>query len=61
MTRDDEINILANEIRKRREQCPILLAVQVMSAVVATGMAQDDVDEAFRRADGPLDESSGNT
>jgi hypothetical protein len=51
MTRDDEINILADEIVKRRKWCPILLAVQVLSAVVATNMSQDDVDEAFRRAD----------
>ena len=50
MTRDDEINVLAAEIRKRREGCPVLLAVQVLSVVVATGMSQEDVDEAFRRA-----------
>lgn len=52
MTRDDEINVLAAEIRKRRDVCPILLSVQVLSAVVATNMKQEDVDEAFRRADG---------
>jgi len=59
VTRDDEINILAAEIRKRRKQCPILLSVQVMSAVMATGMTQDDVDEAFRRADEADDKSVG--
>ena len=42
---------LVAEIRKRRVRCPILLSVQVLSAVVATGMTQADVDEAFRRAD----------
>lgn len=51
LTRNEEIEVLAAEIRKRRKQCPILLAVQVLSAVVATGMTQADVDEAFRRAD----------
>jgi hypothetical protein len=51
MTRDDAINVLAAELRKRRNGCPVLLAVQIMSAVVATGMSQEDVDEAFRRAD----------
>jgi hypothetical protein len=51
LTRDEEIDILAVEIRKRRNRCPILLSVQVLSAVVATGMTQADVDEAFRRAD----------
>jgi hypothetical protein len=51
LTRDEEIDTLATEIRKRRDVCPILLSVQVLSAVVATGMAQADVDEAFRRAD----------
>jgi hypothetical protein len=50
-SRDDVITMLAAEVRKRRDGCPILLAVQVMSAVVATGMTQDDVDEAFRLAD----------
>jgi hypothetical protein len=51
LTRDEEIAILATEIRKRRGGCPILLAVQVLSAVVATGMSQADVDEAFKLAD----------
>jgi hypothetical protein len=51
-SRDDVITMLADEIRKRRDGCTLLLAVQVMSAVVATGMSQDDVDEAFRLADG---------
>jgi hypothetical protein len=51
LTRDEEIEVLAAEIRKRRDRCPILLSVQVLSAVVATGMTQADVDEAFRRAD----------
>lgn len=51
LTRDEEIEVLAAEIRKRRDRCPILLSVQVLSAVVATGMSQADVDEAFRRAD----------
>jgi hypothetical protein len=51
LTRDEEIDILAAEIRKRRDHCPILLSVQVLSAVVATDMTQADVDEAFWRAD----------
>jgi hypothetical protein len=51
VSRDATIDVLAAEIRKRREQCPVLLALQVMSAVVAAGLSQDDVDEAFRRAD----------
>jgi hypothetical protein len=51
MTRDEEIDILADEIRKRREGCLLLMSVCVMSSVAATGMTQDDVDEAFRRAD----------
>jgi hypothetical protein len=38
MTRDDEINVLADEIRKRRDGCILLLAVQVVSAVAATKM-----------------------
>lgn len=51
MTKDDEINVLVAEIKKRRNGCPILLSVQVLSAVVATNMTQDDIDEAFRRAE----------
>jgi uncharacterized protein YoaH (UPF0181 family) len=51
MTRAEEIAILADEIRKRRDGCPLLLAVQVLSAVVATGMSQGEVDEAFALAD----------
>jgi hypothetical protein len=51
LTRDEEIAVLADEIRKRRDGCPILLAVQVLSAVVATDMSQEDVDEAFGLAD----------
>jgi hypothetical protein len=39
------------DIRKRREQCPILLAVQVLSAANAVGFSQAEVDEAFKRAD----------
>lgn len=51
LTRNEKIDLLAAEIRKRRDKCPILLSVQVLSAVVATGMMQADIDEAFRRAD----------
>lgn len=54
LTRDEEIDLLAAEIRKRRSWCPILLSVQVLSAVVATHMTQADVDEAFRRAEDDL-------
>ena len=51
MTRADCIAILADEIRKRRNGCPLLLAVCVLSAVVACDMTQDEVDEAERLAD----------
>ena len=51
MTRADCIAILADEIRKRRDGCPILLAVCVLSAMVACDMTQDEVDEAERMAD----------
>lgn len=51
MTRADIIAVLAAEIRKRRDGCPILLAVQVLSAVNACGMTQAEVDEAFELAD----------
>lgn len=51
MTRDDAIDVVAAEIRKRRDGCPLLLSVMVLSAVAATNMSQEDVNEAFRRAD----------
>ena len=51
MTREEEIDVLAAEVRKRQDGCIVLLAVQVLSAVVATNMSQDDVNEAFRRAE----------
>ena len=50
-TRSAFIDALADEVRKRREQCPILLAVQVLSAANAVGLSQAEIDEAFRRAD----------
>lgn len=50
MTRADCIAILADEIRKRRGGCPLLLAVQVLSAVVACDLTQAEVDEAERMA-----------
>ena len=50
-TRSAFLDALAIEVRKRREQCPILLAVQVLSAVVALDLTQADVDEAFERAE----------
>lgn len=51
MTRADIIAVLATEIRKRRDGCPILLAVQVLSAVNASNMTQAEVDAAFELAD----------
>ena len=51
MTRDEQIDILVDEIRKRRDGCLLLMSVCIMSAVGATNMTQEDVDEAFRRAD----------
>jgi len=51
MTRDEAIDILAVEIRKRRDGSVLLLAVQTASAVNAVGLSQENVDEAFRRAD----------
>ncbi len=51
MTRADCIAVLAAEIRKRRDGCPILLAVQVLSAVNACNMTQAEVDAAFELAD----------
>lgn len=50
-TRSAFIDALAAEVRKRREQCPILLAVQVLSASVAIEFTQAEIDEAFRRAE----------
>ena len=50
MTRDEAIDVLAEEIQHRREGCVLLLAVCIASAVNAMNMTQDDVDEAFRRA-----------
>ena len=50
-TRSAFIDALADEVRKRRKQCPILLAVQVLSAANAVGFSQAEVDEAFKRAD----------
>ena len=50
-TRADVIAVLAAEIRKRRDGCPILLAVQVLSAVNADNMTQAEVDAAFELAD----------
>ena len=38
-TRSAFIDALADEVRKRREQCPILLAVQVLSAANAVGFS----------------------
>jgi len=54
MTRADCIAVLADEIRKRRDGCPILLAVCVLSAVVARDMTQAEVNEAERLADGDV-------
>ena len=50
-SRADCIAVLAAEIRKRRDGCPILLAVQVLSAVNACNMTQAEVDAAFELAD----------
>ena len=51
MARADCIAVLADEIRKRRGGCPLLLAVQVLSAVNACNMTQAEVDAAFELAD----------
>lgn len=55
MTRDEAINILADEIRKRRDGCFLLLVVAIDSGVKALNLpqelSQEYVDEAFRRAD----------
>ena len=51
MTRADIIAVLAAEIRKRRNGCPILLAVQVLSAVNACVITRAEVDAAFELAD----------
>ena len=50
-TRSALLDALAVEIRKRPEQSPLLLAVQVLSASVALDLTQADVDEAFGRAE----------
>ncbi len=51
MTRDEAIDVLADEIRHRRGGCVLLLAVSILSGANAMDMTQDEVDEAFRRAD----------
>lgn len=51
MTRDEAIGVLADEIRHRRDGCVLLLAVSISSGANAMDMTQDEVDEAFRRAD----------
>ena len=50
MTRDEAIDVLAEEIRHRREGCVLLMAVSLSSGASAMGLTQDDVDEAFWRA-----------
>ncbi len=57
-SRADCIAMLADEIRKRRNGCPLMLAVQVISAVVACDMTQSEVDEAERRVTSWLDLSA---
>lgn len=50
-TRCAILDAVAAEVRKRLDVCPVLLAVQVLSSVVAVGLTQADIDEAFRRAE----------
>jgi len=51
MTRDEAIDVLAEEIRHRREGCVLLMAVSLSSGANAMDMDQDDIDEAFWRAE----------
>ncbi len=51
MTRDEAIDVLADEIRHRRDGCVLLLAVSISSGANAMDMDQDDIDEAFWRAE----------
>lgn len=53
MTRDEAIDVLAEEIRHRRKGCVLLMAVSLSSGANAMDMTQDEVDEAFRRAELP--------
>lgn len=50
-TRSAYMDALADEIRKKRDVCPILCALQVLSAVVALGFTQEEIDEATRRSE----------
>jgi hypothetical protein len=50
-TRSAILDAVAAEVRKRRDVCPTLCAVQVLLASNACGLTQADIDEAFRRAE----------
>jgi hypothetical protein len=59
MQRRAIIECLAEKIAHRRRGCPILLAVEIGSAVGALELSQGEVDHAFAIADARLDEKGG--